>query len=242
MFANRLLSFCTAFLCATLYGAQIAAPATSPPKNSSSSEAQRAKLVALQDDFIETIKANGFQPSLAAPTIVLDNPPSYGNYEDESNVLHIAVWAALSPEQQARFARLAGLLAEGKTGEETFEDGVHHWVFIHELSHWWQACQHKTSDNHYSVEYGANRIAAAYWRSKDPAFMRRTEKKMRTVIATMTQPVPEGKSPEKYFNENYEKLGPTPAYIWFQYSMVLKVQSEAPLPSLHQTLQQPTYP
>ena len=35
------------------------------------------------------------------------------------------------------------------------------------------------------VEYGANRIAAAYWRLKDPGFMERTEKKMTTVIATM---------------------------------------------------------
>ena len=70
----------------------------------------------------------------------------------------------------------------------------------------------------------------------------KTEKKMTAVIATMPQPVPTGQSPEKYFNENYEKLGPTPAYIWFQYSMVLKVQSEKSLPSLQQTLERPTYP
>ena len=242
MFANRLLSLGVVFLFATVSAAQTGAPAASPSANSSSNEAEMAKLVALQNDFIETIKADGFQVGLAAPTIILDNPPSYGNYEDEKNVLHIAVWTALLPEQQARFTRLAGLLGGGKTGEEAFEDGVHHWVFIHELSHWWQACQHKTSENHFSVEYGANRIAAAYWRLKAPAFMERTEKKMSTVMATMPQPVPTGQSPEKYFNDNYEKLGPTPAYIWFQYSMVLKVQGEQPLPSLQQTLRQPTYP
>jgi hypothetical protein len=50
-----------------------------------------AKIVALQDDFIATIKSNGFKPSLAPPTIVQDNPPSYGNYEDKKNTLHIAV-------------------------------------------------------------------------------------------------------------------------------------------------------
>lgn len=156
-------------------------------------------------------------------------------------MLHIAVWSALSPEQQARFTRLASLLGGGKTGEEAFDDGVHQWVFAHELGHWWQACQRKTGENHYSVEYGANRIAAAYWRLKDPAFMERTEKKMSTVIATMPQAVPAGQSLEKYFNENYEELGPAPAYIWFQYSMVLKAQGEKPLPSLQQTLRQPTY-
>lgn len=209
MFANRILSLSLVFLFANVSAAQTGAPAASPSANSSSNEAEMTKLVALQNEFIETIKAEGFQVGLAAPTIILDNPPSYGNYEDEKNVLHIAVWTALSPEQQARFTRLAGLLGGGKTGEEAFEDGVHHWVFIHELSHWWQACQHKTSENHYSVEYGANRIAAAYWRLKDPAFMERTEKKMKTVIAIMPQPVPAGESPEKYFHDNYEKLGPT---------------------------------
>lgn len=242
MFANRLLALGATFLFATVSAAQITAPTASPAVTSSPNQAEMTRLVALQNDFIETIKADGFQPSLAPPTIVLDNPPSYGNYEDERNVLHIAVWSALSPEQQARFTRLADLLGGGKTGEEAFEDGVHHWVFVHELGHWWQACQHKTGENHYSVEYGANRIAAAYWRLKDPRFMEKTEEKMTTVIATMPQPVPTGQSPEKYFNENYEKLGPTPAYIWFQYSMVLKVQSEKPLPSLQQTLQQSTYP
>lgn len=241
MFANRLLSLGATFLLAAVSAGQNTAPAPSPAVNSASNEAELAKLVALQKDFIETIKADGFQPSLAPPTIVLDNPPSYGEYEDEKNVLHIAVWSALSPEQQARFTRLAGLLGSGKTGEEVFDDGVHRWVFVHELGHWWQACQRNTGENHYSVEYGANRIAAAYWRVKDPVFMERTEKKMTTVIATMPQPVPTGQSLENYFNENYEKLGPTPAYIWFQYSMVLKVQSENPLPSLQQTLQQPTH-
>lgn len=242
MFANRSLLLGVALLFATVSAAQTPVPAVSPTVDTSSSDVKMAQLVALRKDFIQTINAEGFRSSLPPPTIVLDNPPSYGNYEDEKNVLHIAIWSSLSAEQRARFARLAGLLGGGKTGEEAFEDGVHHWVFIHELSHWWQACQHKTTENHYSVEYGANRIAAAYWRLKDPAFMERTEKKMTTVIATMSQPVPEDQSPEKYFNENYEKLGPTPAYIWFQYSMVVKVQNEKPLPSLQQALQQPTYP
>ena len=177
MLANRLLSLGVAFLFATVCATQTGARAASPAVNSSSNEVEMAKLVALQNDFIETIKTDGFQVGLAPPTIVLDNPPSYGNYEDEKNILHIAVWSALSPKQQARFTRLAALLGGEKTGEEAFEDGIHHWVFVHELSHWWQACQHKTGGNHYSVEYGANRIAAAYWRLKDPAFMERTERK-----------------------------------------------------------------
>jgi hypothetical protein len=240
MITDRILTLVLTFW-STIFFVQ-ALPSASPAADSRN-ELEMTKLVRLQNDFIETIKANGFKPTLVAPAIVLDNPPSYGNYEDEKNTLHIAVWTALSTEQQARFTRLAALLGGGESGEEAFEDGVHHWVFVHELSHWWQACQHATGGSHYSVEYGANRIAAAYWRAKDPAFMKRTEKKMDTVIATLPpQVIPAGQTQEQYFNQNYEKLGPTPAYIWFQYSMVLKVQRESPLPSLQQTLRQPVFP
>jgi hypothetical protein len=242
MFLDRVIFVFAAFLFVGVSPAQTIQTNTPPADNSSSNQAVMAQLAILQNDFIAKIKADGFTPTLPAPTIVFDNPPSYGRYEDDKNLLHISVWSALSPEQQARFSRLASLLGEGKTGEQTFEDGVHHWVFIHELSHWWQACQHKTAENHYSVEYGANRISAAYWRLKDPTFMEHTEKKMATVSATMPNPLPPGQSEEKYFSENYEKLGPTPAYIWFQYSMVLKVQRETPLPTLLETFEHPIYP
>jgi hypothetical protein len=209
---------------------------------SSPDEVVMPQLTALRDAYVSQIKAEGFRPSLPPPSIVLDNPPSYGNYEDDKNLLHIAVWSALTPEDQSRFSGLATRLGKGQTGEQLFEDGVHHWVFVHELGHWWQACAHKTGGNHYSVEYGANRIAAAYWRLKDPAFMQRTEEIMATLYPGMPDPVPEGQVKERFFNENYDKLGPTPAYRWFQYSMVLSVQAERPLPSLQQTLRNPTYP
>lgn len=197
---------------------------------------------ALRDSFVNQIKVEGFQPSLAPPTIILDNPPSFGVYEDEKNLLHIAAWANLAPDDQARFERLAAKLGQGQSGEALFEDSVHHWVFVHELGHWWQACEHKTADTHYAEEYGANRIAAAYWRLKDPAFMDRTAKRMAVLMSIIPIPVPSGQNKEAYFNENYEKLGPTPAYRWFQESMVVAIQEERPQPSFRETLQHPTHP
>jgi hypothetical protein len=191
---------------------------------------------------VNQIKLEGFQPSLASPTIILDNPPSFGNYEDEKNLLHIGAWANLAPEDQARFERLGARLGQGQSGEALFEQSVHHWVFVHELGHWWQACEHKTTDTHYAEEYGANRIAAAYWRLKDPAFMDGTAKRMAVLLSTIPDPVPSGQNKETYFNENYEKLGPTPAYRWFQESMIIAIQEERPLPSFRETLQHPTHP
>ena len=214
-------------------------PTAAPANNASSDDAVMKQLTDLRDSFINQLKAEGFQPSLAPPKIVLDNPPSYGRYENDENILHIAVWSALKPDQQARFERLAAAIGGQQTGEQQFDESIHHWVFIHELSHWWQACQHKIGEDHYAVEYGANRIAAAYWRLKDPALMERTEKRMAGVQSVLTDPVPAGKDEKQYFNQNYATLAPTRDYIWYQYSMVLKAQAEKPLPTLKQALQNP---
>jgi hypothetical protein len=51
---------------------------TSPSTNPASEKAVMAQLVALRDSFVGQIKAEGFQPSLPSPEIILDNPPSYG--------------------------------------------------------------------------------------------------------------------------------------------------------------------
>lgn len=234
------------FLFAVLMGmAQTAAaPSAKPAADGPADEAVMAKLTALRDSFINQIKAEGFQPSLPPPKIVLDNPPAFGRYEDHDNTIHIAVWSALKPDQQARFERLAAAIGGQQTGEQQFDESIHHWVFIHELSHWWQGCQlvkqiGRYSEDLYSLEYGANRVAAAYWRLKDPALMERTERRMSGVQSVLTSPVPAGKDEKQYFNQNYATLAPTRDYIWYQYSMVLKAQAEKPLPTFKQALQNP---
>jgi hypothetical protein len=71
--------------------------------------------------------------------------------------------------------------------------------------------------------------------------MEMTAKRIATVRASTQNLVPADQQNEKYFDENYEKLGPTPGFIWFQCDMVSKVVVEQPLPSFRQTLQQPSY-
>ena len=39
-------------------------------------------------------------------------------------------------------------------------------------------------------------------------------------------------------HENYEKLGPTPAYVWFASRMSLTVIDERPIPSFAQVLEE----
>jgi hypothetical protein len=38
-------------------------------------------------------------------------------------------------QQQSRFELLSELVKNGNSGEQTFEESVHHWVFVHELGH-----------------------------------------------------------------------------------------------------------
>jgi hypothetical protein len=232
---------CGLWLCSAAAHVSDDTHTTAAPDKASAGELM-TELTTLRNSFIGAIKADGFQVRLQAPAIVLDNPPSYGLYDEDKNILHIAAWPALTDPQRNRFERLSRLLDNGKTPEQTFEESVHHWVFVHELGHWWQANQGKTSNNHYSAEYGANRIAAAFWRQTDPDLMQRAENRMSKVIATIPSPLPEGQVKETYFNQNYERLGPNPAYIWFQYTMVLSVQAERPLPSFKKTLTQPIFP
>jgi hypothetical protein len=61
-----------------------------------------------------------------------------------------------------------------------------------------------------------------------------TAKRIAGVRESTQNLVPVDQQNEKYFNENYEKLGPTPG---FQCDMVSKVLAEQPLPSFRQTLE-----
>jgi len=108
-----------------------------------SNDAWRVQLTALRDSFVDAIKAAGFKSSIEPPQIALDNPPSFGRYDSGANLLHIAAWSEIGPDGEGRFARLKSVLNDPRSPEAIFDDSVNHWIFIHELGHWWQACQHK---------------------------------------------------------------------------------------------------
>ena len=184
-------------------------------------------LLVLQADFVGRIEKTGMHPLRPVPQIIMDNPPSYGNYDDSLNVLHTANWATMSAEERAPFIRIAGGLGNGITGVGYFEYSVHRWVFIHEMGHWWQACHHQSAES-YASEMGANRLATAYWREADPVFSDFMLKRFQGYLKMIPNPVPAGADKEKFLNENYGKL-PVTAYIWFQASMIVDAYAEKPV-------------
>ena len=190
-----------------------------------------ARLNALRNTFGARIKAAGLACPIALPDIVIDHVPSFGNYDDAANVLHTANWGELSTEEHGLFVRLAGPKADEHAAHAAFEDAVHRWIFVHELGHWWQACRHANSaHSNYQIEYGANRIALAYWREADPDFANRMLSIFHGFVDQAVSPVPYGQATEAYFNSHYEQLAPTPGYRWYQSYMIVTTSEEKPAP------------
>jgi hypothetical protein len=115
---------------------------------------------------------------------------------------------------------------------------VHHWVIVHELGHWFQACRGITEKTAkpYAIEFGADRIAAAYWNEHDPSVIAHQRPVFMGILQNFPNPVPQGASVEPYFNEHYQELGPTPGYLWFQARMCLTAFDEKPAPSFKRVL------
>src|ERR1700753_4299404 len=103
------------------------------------------KLTALRDDYTSKIKALGYSFRLKVPEIVMNNPRSFGNYDDSTNVIQTSNCKTTPKEIQDFFGQLAAGMGKGISGQEFFELAVHRWIYVHELSHWWRACQNITA-------------------------------------------------------------------------------------------------
>jgi hypothetical protein len=210
------------------------------PAAASAKEEQAATLVkmtVLRDEYVARLKADGFVCPIAAPKIVVEDVPSMGQYDDETNTLRTTDWTLLNPQERAFMRHLAGPDAQEPEMRAVFEKAAHQWIFVHELGHWWQACRGYTpTHTHYQVESGANRIALAYWRERDPSVETLMARLFHQVIDTMPSPVPAGETVEAFFDKNYESLGPSPSYPWFQSRMNVTLEDERPKPSLRQAL------
>ena len=198
----------------------------------------RMKMTALRDTFVQSVRNAGFTCSIAAPQVLVEDVPSFGSYDPETNTLRTSSWSLLKPQESQMFYHFMGPNATEEVARGEFEDGVHHWVFVHELGHWFQACRGITEKTAkpYAIESGADRIAAAYWTEHDPSVIAHQRSVFEGILHSFPDPVPEGASVEPFFNEHYQELGPTPGYLWFQSRMCLTAFSEKPAPSFKRVL------
>lgn len=219
---------------------QVSAQIKTADPHSGEQAATLAKATAMRDAFVARIHADGFSCPIPAPTILVEDVPSFGQYDEKTNIIRTSDWTLLSPDERAFFFRLAGPGAKEADVHRTFEQGAHGWIFIHELGHWWQACRNVTSNSGpYRVEYGADRISLAYWREVDPNIVSTMMPIFRSVLDRGPNPVPAGEDVEAYFNKHYQELGPGPAYPWFQSRMNVAAYEEKPAPTFAQSLLNP---
>jgi hypothetical protein len=211
---------------------------TQVQKNRTDVDETRARMTALRDAFAESVKAAGFTCSIAVPPVLVEDVPSFGSYDSETNTLRTSAWSLLKPEESRMFFHFMGPDATEAIARKEFEDGVHHWVIVHELGHWFQACRGITEKTAkpYAIEFGADRIAAAYWNEHDSSVIAHQRVVFNGILHNFPNPVPEGAEVESFFNDHYQELGPTPGYLWFQSRMCLTALDEKPLPSFKRAL------
>jgi hypothetical protein len=225
-------------LSATVSMAQASSPAQVANLNSSG-ETTRSQLTALRDTFVKQTAESGIPCAIQRPTIVVHDVPSYGSYDPDTNTLMSPAWEQMSTEEQSLFYKALPPGSKEADARAEFEVGVHHWVIVHELGHWWEACRALVDHgDHYGFEFEADRIAAAYWNEHDPSVIAHQRRIFEAIQKKWTNPVPPGQTANTYFNTNYEALGPTPEYIWFQAQMCLTAFAQKPVRRFSRALAQ----
>lgn len=228
---------CTCFALLVFTSAVASVAIQEPVKNpSGEAAALKGQVSELRDAFVREVEAAGLKCSIPPPSIDIQDVPSFGRYDRETNAITTPTWVQLSEEEKGLFLRSH---PDEAAARQEFELGVHHWVLVHELGHWWQACNGAfNNQNHFETELEANRIAAAYWRKIDPSVVAHQRAVFASIVERRSNPVTAGQDERTYFNANYDKLGPTPAYIWFQARMCLMAIDENANLSLADTLRQ----
>lgn len=186
-------------------------------------------------------------PTFMRPEIRLDTIPPFSFYSYKTHIVHEARYKALPPPVQETFNLWASYTKDQSSGHSLFDDMFHCYFFVHELGHWLstQVIQalpdvkkktvFESFERHpYETEIVANRLAVAWYREHDPAYLARLIEDFRAIRSKLPNPVPTGQGKREYFDANYEKLWDSAdAYGWFQLDMVLTVYE-----GTHETYQQ----
>jgi hypothetical protein len=221
-----------------LFLAQVSLPAQTKSPDSSVDDT-RSQLTTLRDAFVKEAAESGIPCAIKSPIIVVQDVPSFGSYDPDTNTLTSPAWEQMSTDEQSIFYKSLQPDAKEADARAEFEVGVHHWVIVHELGHWWEACRRMVDHgDHYAFELEANKIAAAYWSEHDQTVIDHQKAVFETIVKKWPDPVPPGQTSSTYFNTKYEALGPTPAYIWFQAQMCLTAFGQRPVPRFSKALAQ----
>lgn len=163
-------------------------------------------------------------------TTLLNTTPYLIYYDGEKNTVNIPLWSEVLPELKAFTTAVTGSEAEGERMFGLFFNGFY---LIHEYGHAFQYTYDKAnSELGYANEKLANQIAFLYWKKigkqKELDECYALAKKM---FAQLKNPVPEGKTTESYFTENYIMATQDPfVYAYMQFGQFIEIYEDSQLP------------
>lgn len=181
----------------------------------------------ISNAFIANIKAIKPDFQFDGKTI-LDTSPALIYYGYDNNI-HLPLWEQLLPELKDFFIDITDSDTEGKNMFGLFFNGFY---LPHELGHAFQHTIDGTLEQSYKAEYLANTIALLWWRKH--GYQKELEQCYnfaKTMESKLPNPVPEGKTIEDYFTENYEQTLQNPyTYGYMQFKQFVQIYEDKSLP------------
>ena len=235
---GRISRACLLACLLTAGSAGVAADAVPPSRTDA---ALLRELGELRDAFVRRIDEEGYR-LCPRPHIELGTGPAGGDYLSERNLIRITLWSQLSAQQRDGFAGVAGAAGAPQAARAVYESGTYRWVFVQQLGHWWQDCRDMARPESYAAQSGANRMALAFWRERDPRFAAAIVAGAVHLVSAVPDPLPAAEAAQTWLERHPGEASQSPAYEWLQAKMIATLAQEVPQPSFHKSLSQPLYP
>jgi hypothetical protein len=104
---------------------QLSAQTKSADNPGAEQAATLTKATAVRDAFVARIHADGYSCPIPVPAILVEDIPSFGQYDEKTNIIRTSDWTLLNPEERAFIFRLAGPGAREADVHRMFEQGAH---------------------------------------------------------------------------------------------------------------------
>lgn len=144
--------------------------------------------------------------------------------DKENKVVVPPSYEHLPPQLQTEIRSIAPA-DDAETTAAFFDLLFNQFLIAHEAAHWVQHIRGTTEQmDRYQAEADANKMAANYWlqtpNGREMLLTLRTQ--LQQGQQRMSNPVPDGAEPQRYFHENYAKLARSANdYGYFQYQFIL---------------------
>lgn len=213
---TRIAGLGTAALLLALLGGCASAPAA-PPAHADK-PAMRGAYRAVAEDFHARLAAAG-RPAGRPPELLLDSSTGMMFYSSERSAVILPYWPEMGREARLIYEASA---VPGVSAEQAY--WTYLWFLVaHELAHQFMHA-HGAPRSHYDSEFGANRLAIAYWMAAgQEARLAYLERLIEAALPQLApaNPTPPGVAEAGYFAEHYYQIAERPVgYAYYQLRMM----------------------